>query len=44
MAGSNNERRFPSKNYNRGKDGKEKKRGRPRMMLLDWMVKRITAG
>lgn len=30
-----NERRFPSKNYNRGQNGGEKARGRQRMMLLN---------
>ena|SRR6218665_1463067 len=30
-----NERRFPSKNYNRGMNG----RGNDRMILLDWMMK-----
>ena len=39
LAGPHNERRLPSKNYNRGKNGREKKQGRPRMMLLDWILK-----
>ena len=38
LAGPHNERRLPSKNYNRWKNGRGK-RGRPRMMLLDWMLK-----
>jgi len=34
-----NERRLSSKNYNWGRMEGKKKRGRPKIMLLEWMMK-----